>query len=569
MKRKTNIIVLIILIVFVLSPLSAFSEEADYLTPKERKYAENYPVITVGYLDGVAPFLFDNSKNETAGIIKEILDDVSRSSGLSFSYVKYESITQALSTDSLMSLLIAKEYYIEGLIHTDTVLSADTVLCVRHDVDPLDLSQKKCAIIVTGPLPDDADLNLLCLCASREETFDALENGLADYTYANEYSVFYYSLMYIYKNFYSIPQREDIHNYVLGFKVQDPVLMEILNKSFAQIDDNTKKSIILSTLSNVERILTLGDIMRAYGVQLILMALLFIAVLSALLISIHRKSKSIKFTNTKYESLSSLTNEFLFEYGEKEKKLILSERLKEYLHNVGIDPAGEAVHSIIKEALSNNNENGKVMTLDIGLEPGQDLHFNLVTTYVGDEKSDQHSILGKLTDVTEEVHHKEGLVKLSRTDDLTSILNRRATTELILNRLNNKEASEIDALFVIDIDDFKSVNDTYGHPEGDSVLISVAKIAEKTAEGTGYAGRLGGDEFVIYYENIPSKEAVINKAKHLFEAVLSLKHKRPIKVSIGICFTDNADSYEELFRKADKALYKAKENPNKSVHVAQ
>lgn len=345
--------------------------------------------------------------------------------------------------------------------------------------------------------------------------------------------------------------------------------MTIINKSLAQIDESTKNSMVLSSLSTVGRKLTLGDVLRAYGAQIFLLSLLFIAILSCLLGLVYKKNKSIKFTNTKYESLSSLTNEFLFEYGEKEKKLILSDRLKEYLQCVGIDPAGEAVHSIIKEALSNNNENGKVMTLDFGLEPGQDLHFNLVTTDLGDEKCNQHSILGKLTDVTEEVHHKEGLVKLSRTDDLTSILNRRATTELILNRLNNKEASEIDALLVIDIDDFKSVNDTYGHPEGDSVLISVAKIAEKTAEGTGYAGRLGGDEFVIYYENIPSKEAVINKAKHLFEEVLSLKHKRPIKVSIGICFTDNADSYEELFRKADKALYKAKGSPDKSVHVAQ
>lgn len=206
MKRKTNIIILVLLIGFLLTPFPAFAEE-DYLTSQEREYATNYPVIDIGYSVGIAPFFFTDEKDEAQGIAKEILDTVSLSSGLKFSCKEYANLSYEVKNNPQFGIFAASEYYLEGLTYSDPLLTADAVLCVRNDIDILDLSHNKRAVINTGTMPEGIDTNLLYLCYSREDTFDALENGHADYTYANEYSVFYYNLVKNYKNFYSIPQK--------------------------------------------------------------------------------------------------------------------------------------------------------------------------------------------------------------------------------------------------------------------------------------------------------------------------------------------------------------------------
>jgi diguanylate cyclase (GGDEF)-like protein len=152
----------------------------------------------------------------------------------------------------------------------------------------------------------------------------------------------------------------------------------------------------------------------------------------------------------------------------------------------------------------------------------------------------------------------------SETDVLTSINNRGAfeqQTGAILRLRPDKD--ELDAFMMIDVDFFKNVNDTYGHAAGDAVLTECAHALKKIMREADVVGRLGGDEFAVFCKSIGSVEKAEEKAEQIRSEWLKIippGADKGITASIGISFAaQGGRNYEELFNKADGALYKAKE----------
>lgn len=152
----------------------------------------------------------------------------------------------------------------------------------------------------------------------------------------------------------------------------------------------------------------------------------------------------------------------------------------------------------------------------------------------------------------------------SAIDPGTGLFNKRAINEYTVEKIqecgqNNKSFY----LAVVDVDDFKKVNDTYGHMFGDEVLSKVSEIMRDVLDARGIVGRFGGDEFMIVIEGVNTEEQLrrILKTicKHIMWSYEALKEKLMITTSWGIAkYPDNASNFEELFAKADKALYIAK-----------
>jgi diguanylate cyclase (GGDEF)-like protein len=144
-------------------------------------------------------------------------------------------------------------------------------------------------------------------------------------------------------------------------------------------------------------------------------------------------------------------------------------------------------------------------------------------------------------------------------DALTSLLNRRGAMQAIEERLRREREGH--AVMLIDIDDFKLINDTYGHATGDSVLTSVAEVIRQSVRDSDVIARLGGDEFLIFAPNCDSQVAS-SIAARILEGVRGYNEAlvcSNFSVSIGICpggvpFAD----FAELYRWADEALYRAK-----------
>ncbi len=148
-------------------------------------------------------------------------------------------------------------------------------------------------------------------------------------------------------------------------------------------------------------------------------------------------------------------------------------------------------------------------------------------------------------------------------DPLTKIYNRRYMERYVEMNL---DVSDSCAVFLIDIDNFKMANDELGHEAGDELLCRISDILRSNFRKGDCVARIGGDEFVILMPNVTEQSHVINKARTILkEFPIVLKGEKQnkevtISLSIGIIFTKTGEviEYEELYRRADSFMYKAK-----------
>ncbi len=160
---------------------------------------------------------------------------------------------------------------------------------------------------------------------------------------------------------------------------------------------------------------------------------------------------------------------------------------------------------------------------------------------------------------------------MSVTDPLTGLYNRRHFEDCVEREfLRSKRYKSNLSFAIIDIDFFKKINDTYGHSCGDFVLKEVAYKILQTFRKTDMVFRYGGEEFTVIITETPMEKAVI-PLERLRKAIYDtefLYRNQPVKLSISIGVSEVNDSTEtihELFEKADKALYKAKENGRNQI----
>lgn len=148
-------------------------------------------------------------------------------------------------------------------------------------------------------------------------------------------------------------------------------------------------------------------------------------------------------------------------------------------------------------------------------------------------------------------------------DSLTGLKNRAAFDEEIKKRLAKKQGSV--ALMMIDIDNFKTVNDSLGHGEGDRILCLVAAAIQDITDPSHVVARVGGDEFVIILTKIKERDLkrfaakMVNKLREELLAQHQLE-SMDVSISIGIAYATMHDEADTLYNKADHALYKSKEN---------
>ena len=122
---------------------------------------------------------------------------------------------------------------------------------------------------------------------------------------------------------------------------------------------------------------------------------------------------------------------------------------------------------------------------------------------------------------------------------------------------------------IIDLDNFKYINDTLGHDMGDQVLRKFSLILKEIFSENSYIGRFGGDEFLVFIFNQESNIEIENKANKLLEKMKEINDQYidHLSCSIGICFVENENNFENLFKKSDKALYMCKNSGKNSYKV--
>ena len=170
---------------------------------------------------------------------------------------------------------------------------------------------------------------------------------------------------------------------------------------------------------------------------------------------------------------------------------------------------------------------------------------------------------------------QEKLEELSSTDPLTGLLNRRS----FMSELEKRYAQRPDrrggaALFFIDLDNFKPVNDRHGHQQGDLALTALARVLREQTRGRDLVARLGGDEFAMFIEDI-TPAAAEHKGRELLRAgrvldAYSGGPDTPLGLSIGVaaCDLEGRENLHELIARADQAMYRVKHRGKNNIEIS-
>lgn len=166
-------------------------------------------------------------------------------------------------------------------------------------------------------------------------------------------------------------------------------------------------------------------------------------------------------------------------------------------------------------------------------------------------------------DIDQQKKSELELIERAENDPLTGVLNRSASRTLAEQTIKNEQfEGSMHALFILDLDGFKKINDTFGHRAGDECLQILAQTLKTTFRSSDLVSRLGGDEFLVFMRFVTTREVVEARAGRLIENLNRAAVPYPgivLNASVGIALfpTDGAD-LDQLYERADKALYHAK-----------
>lgn len=166
----------------------------------------------------------------------------------------------------------------------------------------------------------------------------------------------------------------------------------------------------------------------------------------------------------------------------------------------------------------------------------------------------------------------KNLNQLAMLDELTQIPNRRYTENVIRIKFNEYLLNKITfGLVFIDVDNFKHINDNYGHDTGDMVLKAISKTFLNNLRGDDVIGRWGGDEFIAAFSNIDREglDKVAKKLKMLVEnTVVEINNEQlKVTISIGATLITPEDNLNTIIKKSDKLLYQSKKNGKNCVSI--
>lgn len=212
----------------------------------------------------------------------------------------------------------------------------------------------------------------------------------------------------------------------------------------------------------------------------------------------------------------------------------------------------------------------KIVKNHVAVEKRFDIHMRLRRTedyewYKIMLKPDKREgiFVGSARNINDAKNEEDRLKEKALIDPLSKVFNRAAAIERIQKRLKKRSPDKECALIVLDIDNFKKINDTFGHLYGDAVIAMAAGSIKSTLDKEDIIGRFGGDEFFVFIDNT-EKASLEKKLDDIRLSILKMRldqnDENDISCSIGVTLGAGGSVYEEMFKKADSALYSAKKN---------
>jgi len=298
-----------------------------------------------------------------------------------------------------------------------------------------------------------------------------------------------------------------------------------------------------------------------------------------------RMQEIILLEGERYRIATELSNDILFEYHINSDEMIHTEKYRDIF---GATPVmsefakkcavrREQIHpddwGIYLEFCTELSEGANIIESQFRIKDrlGEFIWCQVMGKTIYDDYRKPIRVIGKIVNVDTQKRELEALEYKATRDPLTGVYNKEVTIKKIDKYISgNKNGRHV--LMLVDFDDFKSINDNYGHLQGDKVLIFVISRIKEVFTAGEIVGRIGGDEFVVFSGNISNIDEVVEKAERLKRELdttyVSDNNQIKISGSIGVSICpDSGVNYEQLMELADKALYEVKEHGKNSFKI--
>lgn len=279
----------------------------------------------------------------------------------------------------------------------------------------------------------------------------------------------------------------------------------------------------------------------------------------------------VKIMKERYQILVECTEALLFEYRPEEDVMIFvfnfqnnksRKKIANYHEYIKVSPLVHPDHlqkfMDVLEKASRHPLRGELEYLS-KVSNGEFQWHKTIYSSIADEEGKVLRVLGRIYNIHESETRRRDMIHKVETDFLTGLLNKGAANDKISTWLKQNPTKEAH-MIMLDLDDFKSINDRYGHSFGDEVLKETAKVLSECFTPPHLLSRFGGDEFIIFVEDEPTKlvESRVDDMMHKL-AQERTEMKQSLKCSVGIAArVSKDDGFEELFSRADNAMYVAK-----------
>lgn len=269
------------------------------------------------------------------------------------------------------------------------------------------------------------------------------------------------------------------------------------------------------------------------------------------------KEGQMKFANTAFLEITEYTEE---------------ELLKENIN--AIFPVKAQDSDVATQMISALQESGTWQgELWTHKKNGEPYLLRMSVNAIHNEKGEIINYAGIITDITEDKERERNLYKLAMYDNLTKLPNREMFYEFA--NIAQKEAEEkkkIFALLFLDLDNFKEINDQYGHLVGDRLLRALSQRLRNAIRESDIASRFGGDEFVVLLKDIKSVENTKKVSQHIVDSISKpytiSDEKIRVSASIGISLYSYRTDINRLLKNADQAMYLAKEKGKNRIQIS-
>ncbi|MEG1874215.1 MAG: transporter substrate-binding domain-containing protein [Angelakisella sp.] len=546
------------------------------LTSAEKRFVREHPVLRIAAAPDWNPLSSFDSAGQLHGISADVIKIISEKTGFQLEYIPSESFQQSLTLlkNNQVDLLLGVP---EGGLGEDGAnlsfslpyLPIQTVILHRSTC-PLATLENPLMATVYG-----FDYSAIGHCkkqyySSVDEAIEAVRKGKADFTVIDSLSAERYIASNGKSGLRLVPTTNVESKLSIALNnPANPTLLTILDRAIYSITRMQQQAIIFENTSAKSQI-TLKSFIYANPIQTILtivsiglLLLLLIFLIMNMRLRLSQKGALISDT---YRIIGELSDEYIFAYDYETGKLNLPER---FAALAGVNPVfgradckEEGPCQLLLAFEHSHQKKSFSVEFSGTLANGSSEMFRAICMVIYDSIGRPVRGIGKLVSIQAEVDEKMELEKKVNTDPLTGLYAKCYCEQWAAESLTFGEHGSHAALLLMDLDNFKSVNDTLGHLGGDAALKHFARTLETIFTEGEVLGRWGGDEFVVLLTSVANQAEVAAKAQAL---CTGMNHSFcydnatvMLSISVGIALTDHTKDFREAFRAADNALYAVK-----------